>query len=35
MIANPGTGKHAELNFTPVPESVRARFQRAPVVAKE
>lgn len=35
MIANPGTGKHAELNFTPVPESVRARFQRAPVVARE
>ena len=35
MIANPGTGKHAELNFTPVPESVRGRFQRAPVVARE
>jgi hypothetical protein len=35
MTANPGTGRHAELNFTPVPESVRARFQRAPVVARE
>ena len=35
LIANPGSGKHAELNFTPVPESVRARFQRAPVVARE
>lgn len=35
MIANPGTGKRAELNFTPVPELVRARFQPAPVVARE
>ncbi len=35
VIANPGSGKHAELNFTPVPESVRARFQRAPIVARE
>jgi hypothetical protein len=35
MIANPGTGKRAELNFTPVPDSVRARFRRAPVVARE
>jgi hypothetical protein len=35
MIANPGSGKHAELNFTPVPESIRARFQHAPVVARE
>jgi hypothetical protein len=34
-VANPGTGRHAELNFTPVPESVRTRFQRAPVVARE
>src|SRR6185437_17081953 len=34
MIANPGTGKRAELNFTPVPDSVRARFQPAPVVAR-
>jgi hypothetical protein len=35
MIANPSTGKRAEVNFTPVPDSVRARFQRAPVVARE
>jgi hypothetical protein len=35
MIAKPGSGKHAELNFTPVPPSVQARFQRAPVVARE
>ena len=35
VIANPGSGRHAELNFTPVPDSVRARFQRPPVVARE
>jgi hypothetical protein len=35
MIANPGSGKHAELNFTPVPPSLQARFQRAPVVARQ
>jgi len=35
VIANPGSGKHAELNFTPAPESVRMRFRRAPVVARE
>jgi hypothetical protein len=35
MIANPGSGKHAEVNFTPAPESVRMRFRRAPVVARE
>jgi hypothetical protein len=35
MIANRGSGKHAELNFTPVPASVQARFQRAPVLARE
>jgi hypothetical protein len=35
MIANPGSGKHAEVNFTPAPESVRIRFRRAPVVARE
>jgi hypothetical protein len=34
-IANPGSGKHAEQNFTPVPDAVRARFQRAPIVARE
>ena len=35
MVANPASGKHAELNFTPVPPSVQARFPRAPVVARE
>ena len=35
VIANPGSGKHAELNFTPVPRSVRTRFARMPVVARE
>jgi len=35
VIANPGSGKHADLNFTPVPDSVRTRFQRPPVVARE
>jgi hypothetical protein len=35
MMVNPGSGKHAELNFTPVPNSIRARFKHLPVVAKE
>jgi hypothetical protein len=35
MVAHPGSGKHAELNFTPAPRSVRMRFQRAPVMARE
>lgn len=35
MIANPGAGRNAELNFTPVPEQVRARFRHAPVMARE
>jgi hypothetical protein len=35
MVANPGSGKHAELNFTPLPPSVQARLQHAPVVARE
>jgi hypothetical protein len=35
VIANPGSGKHAELNFTPVPESIRSRFRHVPVVARE
>ena len=36
MIANPGSGRRAEVNFTPAPESVRMRFRRrAPVVARE
>jgi Protein of unknown function (DUF2865) len=35
MVADPGSGKHAELNFTPLPASVRARFAHVPVVARE
>jgi Protein of unknown function (DUF2865) len=35
MIANPASGKHAELNFTPVSPSLQARFQRPPVVARD
>jgi hypothetical protein len=35
MIANPASGKHAELNFTPVPSAIQARMQHAPVVARE
>jgi hypothetical protein len=35
MVANPSGGKHAEANFTPLPDQVRARFKHVPVVAKE
>ena len=35
VVAHPSAGRHAELNFTPVPDSVRARFEHVPVVAKE
>jgi hypothetical protein len=35
MVANRGNGKRAELNFSPAPESLRAKYQRAPVVASE
>jgi uncharacterized protein DUF2865 len=35
VVANPGAGRHAELNFTPVPNSVRMRLEHVPVVAKE
>jgi Protein of unknown function (DUF2865) len=35
MVANPASGKRAELNFTPVSPAVQARFERAPVVARE
>ena len=34
-VANPASGKHAELNFTPVSPAIQARFERAPVVARE
>lgn len=35
MVANRTSGKRAELNFSPAPESIRARYRRAPVVASE
>jgi hypothetical protein len=35
MVANPPNGRHAELNFSPVPPQLQARFRRAPVVARE
>ncbi len=35
VVANPDGGKHADVNFTPLPESVRARFKHVPVVARE
>ncbi len=35
MVANPVSGRHAELNFTPVSPAVQARFEHAPVVARE
>jgi len=35
VVANPEGGKHAEVSFTPLPESVRARFKHVPVVARE
>jgi hypothetical protein len=35
VIANPDGGKHAEVNFTPLPDKMRARFKNVPVVARE
>jgi len=35
MVANPASGKHAELNFTPVSPALQARFEHARVVARE
>lgn len=35
MVANPASGKHAELNFTPVSPALQARFEHAPMVARE
>jgi hypothetical protein len=35
VVANPDGGKHAEANFTPLPDKLRARFKHVPVVAKE
>jgi hypothetical protein len=36
MVAGRGADKRgASLNFSPVPQSVRSRYQRMPVVASE
>ncbi len=35
VIANSEGGKHADVNFTPLPDRLRARFRHVPVVAKE
>jgi Protein of unknown function (DUF2865) len=35
VVANPGEGKKAEVNFTPLPDKLRARFKHVPVVAKD
>lgn len=35
VVANPDGGRHAEANFTPLPDKVRARFKNMPVVARE
>jgi uncharacterized protein DUF2865 len=35
VVANPDGGKHADANFTPLPDKLRARFKHVPVVAKE
>jgi hypothetical protein len=35
MVANRTAGKHAELNFSPVPDSLRDKYRRVPVVASE
>ena len=34
-VASPASGRRAELNFTPVSPAIQARFERAPVVARE
>jgi hypothetical protein len=35
MVANPPNGRHTELNFSPVPPQIQARYRRAPVLARE
>lgn len=35
MVANRSAGKRAEINFSPAPDSLRAKFSRARVVASE
>ena len=35
LVASPAADKHAALNFSPLPEAVRARLKQVPVVARE
>jgi uncharacterized protein DUF2865 len=35
VVAEPGSGKRASLNFSPAPKSVRDKFRHVPVVARE
>jgi Protein of unknown function (DUF2865) len=35
VVAEPGSGKRASLNFSPMPKSVRDKFRQVPVVARE
>ena len=35
LVAHPSGGKQAELNFTPLPESLRSRLKHVPVVARQ
>jgi hypothetical protein len=35
MVTNRSSGKRAEVNFSPAPEALRAKFARAPVLASE
>lgn len=35
VVANPDGAKHAEANFTPLPDKLRTRFKQMPVVARE
>ena len=35
VVANPEGGKHAEANFTPLPDRVTRALQAVPVVARE
>jgi len=35
VIANPDGSRHAEANFTPLPDKMRARFKNVPVVARD
>ena len=35
VVASPAAGKHAAVNFTPLPPAVQARLRHVPVVARE